>query len=622
MTPGVDLRTLAGNINARNVKRNRITVMPTDRTAAGISGSFVQRALEHAAQSRDALGLDEGQTPEFRADPLAQETSAGAVAVHLRQEYKSIPIFEAGQAVRFDPTGALIDSAGTTVAFTGDLDINPLVDDSAAIATAAKQVVESAAQESGVDQFGNTMVPPVVDLSGFVPTVLARFREIPERPTVFDAGPFGDVIRSSLVWFAIADTLRLAFHIVITMPEVEGQWQVVVGATDGEILLLRQLVRSIAAAATVLAPTGADTPTSVAFPRPLADYPVAAAVELPAAWSASGVPDDWVDDVATIGNTVNAHPDDAGAPVRGTVQAGLVMFDEVPGPEQHVVNGFYHACYLHDLFYLLGFREQEGNFQQDNFGRGGTGNDRVDVRVYERPVLYTASMTFPPEGTGPVLKLGLVSSTGRNTALDASVVFHEYMHGVTNRLVGGAIDAHALSAPQSMAMGEGWGDYVACTLLGQTSIGAWVTDKPGGIRSAPLDETYPGHYGLVGDAPYTNPHRIGEIWAATLLQCNRFLDRALGTGRGWRLGLQLVVDALKLSPSNPSFIDMRDAILAALTAKQTAAQLDRSDYEATRRALWKAFAQFGLGAMAASTTAELTGITADTSLPNDLPDIP
>ena len=32
---------------------------------------------------------------------------------------------------------------------------------------------------------------------------------------------------------------------------------------------------------------------------------------------------------------------------------------------------------VHDVFYLYGFNEPAGNFQKDNFGKGGRGNDAV-----------------------------------------------------------------------------------------------------------------------------------------------------------------------------------------------------------------------------------------------------
>jgi extracellular elastinolytic metalloproteinase len=35
------------------------------------------------------------------------------------------------------------------------------------------------------------------------------------------------------------------------------------------------------------------------------------------------------------------------------------------------------VCVFADLFYLYGFTEKSGNFQQDNLGRGGKGDDAV-----------------------------------------------------------------------------------------------------------------------------------------------------------------------------------------------------------------------------------------------------
>jgi hypothetical protein len=34
---------------------------------------------------------------------------------------------------------------------------------------------------------------------------------------------------------------------------------------------------------------------------------------------------------------------------------------------------------MHDQLYDLGFTEEAGNFQNDNFGRGGLGNDAVQA---------------------------------------------------------------------------------------------------------------------------------------------------------------------------------------------------------------------------------------------------
>jgi extracellular elastinolytic metalloproteinase len=91
--------------------------------------------------------------------------------------------------------------------------------------------------------------------------------------------------------------------------------------------------------------------------------------------------------------------------------------------------------------------------------------------------------------------MGLVTSTNRHTAFDSTVVFHEFTHGVTNRLVGGPQNTNALNAPQSGGMGEGWGDYIACIVNNTTVVAAWVVDRPGGLRAFPYDSSFPEDFG-------------------------------------------------------------------------------------------------------------------------------
>lgn len=47
------------------------------------------------------------------------------------------------------------------------------------------------------------------------------------------------------------------------------------------------------------------------------------------------------------------------------------------------VNTFYIVNTVHDFSYLYGFNEAGFNFQNNNFGRGGAGNDRVEVSVQD-----------------------------------------------------------------------------------------------------------------------------------------------------------------------------------------------------------------------------------------------
>ncbi|SEF43151.1 extracellular elastinolytic metalloproteinase [Nitrosospira multiformis ATCC 25196] len=75
----------------------------TSDGASAEKGNYIPRALDHVRSVSGVLGLAVTQPPEFTVDPHIQGTSSGAVIVHLQQQYKGIPIFQAAQAVRFRP---------------------------------------------------------------------------------------------------------------------------------------------------------------------------------------------------------------------------------------------------------------------------------------------------------------------------------------------------------------------------------------------------------------------------------------------------------------------------------------------------------------------------------------
>jgi hypothetical protein len=235
-----------------------------------------------------------------------------------------------------------------------------------------------------------------------------------------------------------------------------------------------------------------------------------------------------------------------------------------------------------------------------------------------------ADMTVPPTGN-PLMQMYLFSSSADPTARDvnggddAAVVLHEYTHALSSRLVTTATGAAALSSPQAAAMGEGWSDWYAMDYLvakgaqvdtaapGELDMGAYTDATPHTIRSEGLDcpvgspsaacptggYTYAdfGKLVLINGAPAPEPHADGEIWAQTLWD----LRRALGS----TVTEALVTDAMRLSPSEPSFIDERNAILQADTARYQ---------DAHKAAIWQVFAARGMGvnASATSPTADFT----------------
>jgi extracellular elastinolytic metalloproteinase len=617
-----ELENVAPEVSERLQGDHRVSISSFDAAtgnpAAVISenapaeeGNYVQRALDHVQAISGVLGLVAAQPPEFVPDPNFQTTSSGTTAVHLQQQYEGIDIFQAAQTVRFSPDASITETVGSSVTIAQEPTVSPRLSVEEAVLKAAQYVAVPELDKEGedTDQFGEPLNPTSVDVSGFRPKVIAAFLEKADRPTVLDSGPFGDPIKAKLTWFYLSeDDLRLAWEAVLTMPNYKGQYRTMVDADTGEILYCRQLAQFVRARGNVYRANGGEDRQMTDFPiTDLEEYGVPLPPSPPVP---DGFPNDWVKADKAVGNNVRAHLEEVGPTIEGTIEDGVILFDpaDPTGDEQKVLNIFYYNCYMHDYFYLLGFREADGNFQQDNLGRGGFHGDRVDARSFPQPVRGTAFMATPSDGSAPVMVMGLVASTGRHTAFASDVVFHEFTHGVTNRLVGGPNDESSLEAPQSRGMGEGWSDYIACTINDTTVVGSWVTNRPGGIRGFPYDSNFEDNFGDLGTGRYTGEeHAIGEIWCATLMEMNRNI--------GADLGVQLVVDALKLSPTNPSFLEMRASILAALDAMLTASKLSSDEHSEARSGIWTAFAKFGMGPGARSTGASLSGIVADFDTP-------
>ncbi|MGH3087661.1 MAG: M36 family metallopeptidase [Rubrobacteraceae bacterium] len=266
---------------------------------------------------------------------------------------------------------------------------------------------------------------------------------------------------------------------------------------------------------------------------------------------------------------------------------------------------FWHHNRIHDEYYELGFTETAGNFQTNNYGRGGAGQDEIWGLVQAGAASGSrnnAYMLTLPDGvqswSGMFLWEPLEAafiSPYVDGDFDASVIQHEYTHGLTNRYVAGG---ESLGAFQSGAMGEGWSDWYALDYLYKEGLedeaveGKYVTgNEERGIRNWNYDET-PLTYGDIGyDITGPGVHADGEIWAATLWDMRKALVEEFGEERGGEIARRLVTDAQPLTAPDPSYLDARDGILLA----------DQDRYDGAHNDLvWTVFARRGMGASAST----------------------
>ncbi|MBF6608559.1 MAG: T9SS-dependent M36 family metallopeptidase, partial [Flavobacterium sp.] len=190
---------------------------------------------------------------------------------------------------------------------------------------------------------------------------------------------------------------------------------------------------------------------------------------------------------------------------------------------------------------------------------------------------------------------------------DNNIIAHEYGHGISTRLIGGAANSGCLQNAEQA--GEGWSDWIALMMqlkagdvgTAANGIASFSSNQPidgGGIRTFPYSTDMSINPLTFADSNTTLTHDRGEIMAATLWDLtwayvNKYgFDPNVFTGTGGNNKvMQLVIDAFKLVPCSPTFIEYRNAIIAADAATTSGADFCM---------IWEVFARRGMGVNASS----------------------
>ncbi|KAH9249092.1 hypothetical protein BASA81_013211 [Batrachochytrium salamandrivorans] len=328
-------------------------------------------------------------------------------------------------------------------------------------------------------------------------------------------------------------------------------------------------------------------------------------------------PNGWTAGKATGGNNVvtsDTHGKTTSSTSDGVFDTKF-NGDNEPSTADNVaasaVNLFYVSNLMHDITYQYGFTEKAGNFQKDNFGKGGQDGDAVVVNVLNTSDVDNASFIVGADGQSGVMNMYRFTYTtpGRSGGFDNGIPIHEYGHGVSVRLTGGSATGECLGTDEAGGMGEGWSDMMALFVLAKESdtattsmpIGAYVAGKPEGIRSNPYTTDMKVNPWTYGDLKTLDEvHDVGEVWASLLWEVYWSLVTKHGfsanlhdakQSAGNIVAMQNIIGGLMTQPCNPTFLSARDAIVAA----------DASYYKGANKCeILKAFAKRGLGSKATS----------------------
>ncbi len=587
----------------------------TDGPVHCAEGDPADVALSYVRSQRAAFGLGEADLDALRL-AARYESHDGVTHVTWLQTSRGIAAYDSSLSAHVTRRGCVLNVSGAPVAGLAVPSTEPALAAGAALGAARRDAGRALA------------APP-----------RGRQAPGPERRTAFADGE-----SARLVVFGDHDADRLAWRV-----QARGGgpfvWDTVIDARSGEVLARHSLTSFAGTAQVYDRHPGAP---AVAGATPGARRAVDLAADT--AWlndtlastrlagnNAHAYADLDDSDTAGAGENVPADPGGDWAfphdtsfappgqscPPPGCTWSSANTATKAVNRAQATTQLHYYVNRFHDhlLEPPIGFDAASHNFQRFNpAGVAGSG-DRVLAEANDGGGTNNANFTTPPDGQSGRMQQYFFTNPSVNSSDDAEVVYHEYAHGLTGRLVNNGLGG-GLTQLQPRSMGEGWSDWYALDFLvgagyaadtaapGELDFGAYV--DPGGIRTQPTDcpvggsapacpgtgPAGPGGYTLgdLGRVSGNSVHANGEIWAQTLWD----LRAAVGSAAA----RELVTGGLRLSPVNPSYVDMRNAIL----------QADVVAGGARSEQIWGVFAARGMG-YSASATPSATAAVEDFSLP-------
>jgi extracellular elastinolytic metalloproteinase len=519
-------------------RRRRDTEFDIRLTARGAALEAPARTKSVRATGPRLRPADLG--PAAGAEWIAHDelvTSTGTQIVHQQQYFQGLRVYRSARVVKREAPGAATTTTGTDAAIPRSLRLVPTVTPAAALDAAVAFLKRLGA------------FPPK-----FQPLVIRQHRfSLPALPTLLTARRgFAEPVRAHLEVFPAGRTqARLAW--VLEVAPARGPRHEVVVAADGRraVVLFSTQTTSCLGFGASWTPFPEDASVSRQFPI--------AAVAAPVGVARPGA-SVWLDAAGTAaGPNVTCHSGSTSGPHALTG----AQFE----------NAFVWCNLLRDFFAAFGFDRNRGAFDG--------GQDPLQVRLFTSKTDVGGAFDNLVDGSSPTMELFAPRGTGLHAALDPSILVHEYTHGVSCRLLGGAAQPNPFAGREAQGLNEGYSDYFALTLLSfldRQGAGAGrdlrrigSAFKKKGIRS------YVGFSGVFSSS-LTDKYDLAMVWCAALLDARVGLVALPGVAVDdadsflW----QALLDALRaMAPVCPesnclTLAHAKDALLTAARAGEQA----------------------------------------------------
>ena len=379
------------------------------------SGDLESLAVDFVRQELDLLGLDAADLDDYEVTNVVPSRATGLTHIYLRQTHGGIPVYNAQLQINIRDDGRVLSVHNQFL---------PRLAAAAGPAEAAISVPEAVASLTA-----HLKADPadLIDHSAS-----ARLMYLPIR-----AG------EARLVWNFQVETANSLHWYDVTVDAADGRvWTRIDWVADGGDGSSYKVYETPVESPYYSVPaTPGDGRTTVAEPATAAspfgwhDTNGAAGAEL----------------TITQGNNVQAYtdtdanntPDGGSSPDGGAGLDFVFPLDFTQPPSAYrpaaVTNLFYWNNIIHDIYHEYGFDEAGGNFQVNNYGNGGVGNDSVQAEAQDGSGTNNANFATPADGSRPRMQMfvGTNPTPDVDGDLDNMVITHEYGHGISNRLTGG-----------------------------------------------------------------------------------------------------------------------------------------------------------------------------------------
>ncbi len=394
-----------------------VAVCPAVATAQVGVAEARDIALDYVRSNAGDFGTTRADLAELAVMSSYRSSHNRVTHVSVNQRQRGLEVFGAYATVNVSAAGRVIFAGGSLV-----------------------RGVEGGADSARLDAPGGVKAA-ANGLGLREPRDLRVLRRTARETVVSDGDISAAPIPARLGYQPSGDGLQLAWHVVIDDVADEHLWSAVVNAVTGKLLAkddwtdhdsLDQVAARVGRAevATVFEPPvpvdDGSSYRALGFPTESPNDGPLALLASPADGEAS--PLGWHDTNGatgaefTIARGNNAHAyldqdDDEAPDFGGDVDGGPGLdFDFEADLTQHaqayreaaVANLFYANNVIHDVLWRYGFDDASGNFQVNNYGRGGTGGDHVRAEAADGSGTNNANFNTPAaDGNPPRMQMFL-----------------------------------------------------------------------------------------------------------------------------------------------------------------------------------------------------------------------